>query len=116
MADHFGITQIGFSAKPQVIIKQSDEENCIDMIQYFNAINNEFLTEPEVKKTKLSNDGSFYIIHSPEKIKLRPRDSAMLNLTFKVNFQKTFNRKLKLDLKQKKRRGNSTRYLKHTLL
>ena len=99
-----------------MIIKQSDEENCIDMIQYFNAINNEFLTEPEVKKTKLSNDGSFYTIHSPEKIKLRPRDSAMLNLTLKVNFQKTFNRKLKLDLKQKKRRDNSTRYLKHTLL
>ena len=50
------------------------------MIQNFNAINIEFLTESEVKKSKLSNNGSFYIIYSPEKLKLRPRDSAMLNL------------------------------------
>ena len=62
MADHFDITQIGFSAEPEVIIKQNDEDNCIDMIQHFNAINIEFLTEPEVKKPKLSKDGSFYII------------------------------------------------------
>ena len=53
MADHFDITQIGFSAEPEVIIKQNDEDNCIDMIQHFNAINIEFLTEPEVKKTKI---------------------------------------------------------------
>ena len=67
MADHFDIIQIGFSAEPEVIIKQNDEDNCIDMIQHFNAINVEFLTEPEVKEPKLSNDGSFYITHSPEK-------------------------------------------------
>ena len=85
MADHFDITQIGFSAEPEVIIKQNDEDNCIDMIQHFNAINIEFLTEPEVKKPKLSNDRSFYIIYSPEKIKLRPRDSAILNFRLKVN-------------------------------
>ena len=85
MTDHFDITQIGFSAEPEVIIKQNDEDNCIDMIQHFNAINIEFLTEPEIKKPKLRDDGSFYIIYSPEKIKLRPRDSAMLNLRLKVN-------------------------------
>ena len=85
MADHFDITQTGFSAEPEVIIKQNDEDNCIDMIQHFNAINIEFLTEPEVKKPKLSNDRSFYIIYSPEKIKLRPRDSAILNFRLKVN-------------------------------
>ena len=85
MADHFDITQIGFSAEPEVIIKQNDEDNCIDMIQHFNAINIEFLTEPEIKKPKLRDDGSFYIIYSPEKIKLRPRDSAMLNLRLKVH-------------------------------
>ena len=85
MADHFDITQIGFSAGPEVIIKQNDEDNCIDRIQCFNAINIEFLTEPQVKKSKLSNGGSFYIIYSPEKIKLRLRDSAMLNLRLKVN-------------------------------
>ena len=68
-----------------MIIKQNNEDNCIDMIQHFDAINIEFLTEPEVKKTKLSNHGSFYIIYSPEKLKLRPRDSAVLNLRLKVN-------------------------------
>ena len=85
MADHFDITQIGFSAEPEVIIKQNDEDNCIDIIQHFNAINIEFLTEPEVKKPKFSDDGSFYIIYSPQKINLRWRDSAMLNLRLKVN-------------------------------
>ena len=85
MANHFYFTQIGFSVESEVIIKQNDEDNCIDIVQHFNAINIEFLTEPEVKKPKLSNDGSFYIIYSPEKIKLRPRDSAMLNLRLKVN-------------------------------
>ena len=85
MADHFDITQIGFSAEPEVIIKQNDEDNCIDMIQHFNAINIEFLTEPEVKKSELSDDESFYITYSPEKIKIRLRDSAMLNLRLKVN-------------------------------
>ena len=39
MADHFDITQIGFSAEPEVIIKQNDKGNCIHMIQHFNAIN-----------------------------------------------------------------------------
>ena len=85
MEDHFDITQIGFLAEPEVIIKQNDEGNCIDMTQHFNAINIEFLTEPEVKKQKLSNGGSFYIIYLPEKNKLWPWDSAMLNLRLKVN-------------------------------
>ena len=55
------------------------------MIRHYNAINIEFLTEPTVKKLKLSSDERFYIIYSPEKIKLRPWDSAMLNLRLKVN-------------------------------
>ena len=85
MADHFDITQIGFSAEPEAIIKQNDEDNCMDRTQHFNAVNIEILTETEVKKTKLSYDGSFYIKYSPEKITLRPRNSAMLNLRLKVN-------------------------------
>ena len=85
MADHFDFTQFGFSAEPEVIIKQNDEDNCIDMIQHFDAINIESLTEPEVKKPKLSDDESFYIRYLPEKIKLRLRDCAMLNLRLKVN-------------------------------
>ena len=51
----------------------------------FNAINVQFSTEPDASKPKLSDNGSVYIIYSPEKIKLRPRDSAMLNLRLKVN-------------------------------
>ena len=79
MADHFDITQIGFWAEPEAVIKKNDEDNCIDRIQHFNAVNIEILTEAEVKKTKLSNDGSFYIKYSPEKITLRLRDNAILN-------------------------------------
>ena len=52
-----------------MIIKQNDEDNCIDIIQHFSAINIEFLTELEVRKPKLSDNGSFYFIYSPEKIK-----------------------------------------------
>ena len=85
MADYFDITQNTFSAEPEVIIKQDDEDNCIDMIQDFNTINIEFLAKPEVKKPKISDDGGFYIIYSPEKIKLRPQKSEILNLRLKVN-------------------------------
>ena len=129
MTDHFDITQIGFSAEPEVIIKQNDEDNCIDMIQHFNAINVEFLTELEIKKPKLSDDGSFYIIHSPEKNQTQTARCAMLNLRLKVNLPDKIeamigllpsfvSRKLqlKLDLKQKNRRDKSTRYFKWTLL
>ena len=49
MANHFNIPQIGFSAKPVVIIKKTMKTICIDMIQHFNATNIEFLKEPEVK-------------------------------------------------------------------
>ena len=82
MVDHFKITQIGFSAEPKVIIKQNDEDNCIDMIQHFNAFKIEFLAEPEVKKPKLSDDWSFYIMHLPEK---NQTQTVMLNLRLKVN-------------------------------
>ena len=51
----------------------------------FNAINVQFSTEPDASKPKLSDNGSVYIIYSPEKIKLRPRDSAILNFRLKVN-------------------------------
>ena len=55
MTDHFDITQTRFWAEPEVIIKQNDEDNCIDMIQHFNVINIELLIEWEVKKRNLSN-------------------------------------------------------------
>ena len=37
MAKHFDITHTGFSAEPEMIIKQSDD-NCKDTGQHFNAI------------------------------------------------------------------------------
>ena len=40
----------------------------------------------DVQQPKSNNNGSFYIIYSPEKMKLRPRDSTMLNSRLKVNF------------------------------
>ena len=32
------------------------------MIQHFNAMNIEFLTEPEIRKPKLSANGNFYMM------------------------------------------------------
>lgn len=40
---------------------------------YLNVINVQFFTEPEIKRSKLNDDGSFYIVYSPEQIKLRPK-------------------------------------------
>ena len=51
----------------------------------FNAVNIEFITEPDIKRPKISDDGSFYIVCSPEKLKLISRDSTMLNLRLKLN-------------------------------
>ena len=51
----------------------------------FNAINIEFITEPDIKRPKLTDDGSFYIVYSPENLKLRPRDSTLLNQRLKLN-------------------------------
>ena len=44
-----------------------------------NTTNIKFITEPDIKRTKLSDDESFYIIYSPEK------DSTSLNLGLKLN-------------------------------
>ena len=44
-----------------------------------NTANIKFITEPDIKRTKLSDDESFYIIYSPEK------DSTSLNLGLKLN-------------------------------
>ena len=52
-------------------IKQTNKQN--------NTANIKFITEPDIKRTKLSDDESFYIIYSPEK------DSTSLNLGLKLN-------------------------------
>ena len=85
MANHFDITQIGFSVESEVIIKQNDEDNCIDIVQHFNAINIEFLTEPEVKKPKLA---TMEVLTSYTQLK--KSDSVheivhLLNVRLKVN-------------------------------
>ena len=78
------------------------------------------LTEPEVKKRKLSDNGSFYIIYSPGKIKIRHSNSEC-NVKLKIKakltrqdrgsdwiitwlcFQKTFNRQTGSQIKEKTR-------------
>ena len=65
---------------------QTDEEyEEYKINKKFNAVNTEFITKPDIKRPKLSDDGSFYVIYSPEKLKLRPRDSTLLNLRLKLN-------------------------------
>ena len=46
---------------------QTDEEYKEYKInKKFNTVNIEFITEPDIKRAKLSDDESFYIIYSPE--------------------------------------------------
>ena len=50
-----------------------------DMTVYFNTIQMEIATHPGIKRPELNKNGSFNIIYSPEKFKLRPRDSKFLD-------------------------------------
>ena len=52
-----------------------------------NALNVKFITKPDITRPKLSDDGSFYIVYSPEKLKLRPRDSQILNVRLTLNLR-----------------------------
>ena len=51
----------------------------------FNVVNIRFITELNIKIPKLSGDRNFHIVYSPEKGKLRLRDSTLLNLRLKLN-------------------------------
>ena len=65
---------------------QTDEEyEEYKINKKFNAVNIKLITEPDTRRPKLTDDGNFYIIHLPEKLKLRPRDSTLLNLRLKLN-------------------------------
>ena len=44
-----------------------------------------FITEPDIKPPKLSDNGSSYIVYSSEKLKLRLTHSQILNLRLKLN-------------------------------
>ena len=69
-----------------ICIFQTDEEyEEYKNSKNINALNIEFITEPDIKRSKLSGDRSFYIVYSPEKLKLRPRDSQISNLRLKLN-------------------------------
>ena len=91
MANYFDATHIESAIEPEVSDRNSNNElefklenifDNFDVAQY-NTITVEISTDVDVKQPKLNDDGSFYIIYSPEKIKLRPRDSAMLKLKTK---------------------------------
>ena len=84
MTNHFE-NKYNFSIELEIII---DNNNCYSIIKPnqrihtkdFQTINIDFFTEQNIKEPKLSDKVNFYIIYSPEKKKLRPRDSIMLNL------------------------------------
>ena len=59
-----------------------------DMTVYFNTIQMEIATYPGIKRPELNKNGSFNIIYSPEKFKLRPRDSKFLDWKFKLTTPK----------------------------
>ena len=54
------------------------------MTVYFNTIQFEIATYPDIERPELNKNGSFYIIYSSEKFKLQPRDSKFLDLRFKL--------------------------------
>ena len=41
-----------------------------------NKTNIEFITQPDIRRPRLSDNRSFYIVFSPEKYKLKLRDST----------------------------------------
>ena len=63
-----------------------------------STLNIEFSAPPDVKQPWLNDDRSFYIIYSPKKIKLRPRESIMLDLEIKINWPEGLGQTIKLSL------------------
>ena len=55
------------------------------MTTYFKTTEIEIGNYECVKRPELNKSKSFYIIYSPEKFKLRPRDNILLDLKIKVN-------------------------------
>ena len=54
----------------------------------FQTLKVEMSSFEDIKQPELNKNGSFCIIYSPEKIKLRPRDSIFLDLKFKLTAPK----------------------------
>ena len=61
-----------------------------------STLNIEFSTPPNLKQPWLNDDGSFYIIYLPEKVKLRPRESIILDLELKINLPEGLEQTMKL--------------------
>ena len=54
------------------------------MTVYFQTLKVKISSYEDIKRPELNENGSVYIIYSPEKFKLRLRDSNFLNLKFKL--------------------------------
>ena len=59
------------------------------MTTYFKTVEIKIGASEDVKRPVLNKNNSFYIIYSPEKIKLRPRDNILLDLKIKVDVSKS---------------------------
>ena len=87
MAKYFDATHIEFATDLEVSDQKSNNKlefkfenisNKFDVAQY-NTINMEFSTDVDVKQPKLNDNGSFYMIYSPQKIKLIPENSNWIS-------------------------------------
>ena len=59
------------------------------MTTYFKTVEIKIGASEDVKRPVLNKSNSFYIIYSPEKFKLRPRDNILLDLKIKVDVSKS---------------------------
>ena len=59
------------------------------MTTYFKTVEIKTGASEDVKRPVLNKNNSFYIIYSPEKFKLRPRDNILLDLKIKVDVSKS---------------------------
>ena len=59
------------------------------MTTYFKTVEIKIGASEDVKRPVLNKNNSFYIIYSPEKFKLRPRDNILLDLKIKVDVSKS---------------------------
>ena len=59
------------------------------MTTYFKTVEIKIGASEDVKRPVSNKNNSFYIIYSPEKFKLRPRDNILLDLKIKVDVSKS---------------------------
>ena len=59
------------------------------MTTNFKTVEIKIGASEDVKRPVLNKNNSFYIIYSPEKFKLQPRDNILLDLKIKVDVSKS---------------------------